>query len=367
MKQFGALFVFFSFVLLGSPLSGQSRTNQLDPRLDFRGKVEATVCSQNLDNYGTEKAMKRRFRGFTAELKLEKEEALMKRFLAADCDIIAVQEVLGGTETKAKESLELLGSLLQKRTNREYEAYVGGTNDKVSRVGFLVAKDVAGFKGLTSYYQVELPRIAEDQKPRYFTRGPLELTLNVRSPDDKRSRELILVAFHFKSKTYHEADPTELEWETYRMEMAEALRRIVLQRNKNAIESGSALLMLLGDRNSNFDVASARLLSGMLRLEQFQGEAPCRLSKRGVPLCQAGASQPPLFFSVLLGDEQTRLTAGTYRYNNIYSWLDDILMPATSLPFAYAEPGSEGDYASGVIREHPEASDHALTYVRLNW
>src|SRR5690606_32172147 len=147
-----------------------------------------------------------------------------------------------------------------------------------------------------------------------------------------------LLTFHFKSKAYAQDDPTSLEWETYRMEMAEALRRVVEKRHSSAITGGDPILAILGDRNSNFDVASARLLSGMLRLEQFQEEAPCRLSKRGVPLCQAGTSQPPALFSVLLGDEDARLTPGTYVYNETYSWLDDILMPATSLPFVYAEP-----------------------------
>lgn len=356
----------FVFTFLNS-LSAQDRMSELDPRLDFRGKVEATVCSQNLENYGSDETMKRRTKGFSADAKKEKEDALIKRFVKAKCDIVAVQELLGSTEIQAKEGLASLAKLYQKRTNREYEVYVGGSNDKISRVGFLVAKDVGGFENLTSYYQVELPKISEEQKPRFFSRGPLELRLSIRSPENKQARDLILVTFHFKSKSYAEEDPAALEWETYRMEMAEAIRRVVEKRHKREIEDGSALIMLLGDRNSNFDVASARLLTGMLRLEQFQGQAPCRLSKRGVPLCKPGMMQPETFFSVLLGDKQTRLTAGTYRYENTYSWIDDILMPVSSLPFAYAEPGSEGDYDSGVIRDFPEASDHALTYVRVNW
>jgi hypothetical protein len=47
--------------------------------------------------------------------------------------------------------------------------------------------------------------------------------------------------------------------------------------------------------------------------------------------------------------------------------LDDILMPAESLPFAWDEAATEGVFDSGVVYEESDASDHAMVYVRLNW
>ena len=133
------------------------------------------------------------------------------------------------------------------------------------------------------------------------------------------------------------------------------------------MSGGRNILLVLGDRNSNFDSASAKILDGILSLKQFQGSAPCRLSKRGAPLCKAGAAQPQKLFSVLTSDPRTKERQGTYHYKGIYSWIDDILMPASALPFAWEGPTSTGKYDSGVLYEPSAASDHALIWVRLNW
>jgi hypothetical protein len=53
--------------------------------------------------------------------------------------------------------------------------------------------------------------------------------------------------------------------------------------------------------------------------------------------------------------------------NSEYSWLDDILMPQESLRFGWVRPGSEGDFASGTVSSYPEASDHSMAFVALNW
>ena len=125
--------------------------------------------------------------------------------------------------------------------------------------------------------------------------------------------------------------------------------------------------MLLGDRNSNFDVASARILDGTLNLSNFQADGSCRLSKRGVPLCKSGASMPQRLFSVLTSNRSVFVLPGTFSYKGEYSWLDEILMPAESLPFAWKSPFVESQYDSGVVYSPKDASDHALVYVRLNW
>jgi hypothetical protein len=117
------------------------------------------------------------------------------------------------------------------------------------------------------------------------------------------------------------------------------------------------VLLVMGDRNSNYDVASAKILEGVLALESFQSEGPCRMSKRGVPLCKAGSAFPGKLFSVLTGDPQTRLLPGTFQYKNVFSWLDDILMPPPSLEHALAYADESGDYASGVEWSPTEASD----------
>jgi hypothetical protein len=72
-------------------------------------------------------------------------------------------------------------------------------------------------------------------------------------------------------------------------------------------------------------------------------------------------------FSVLTSNPATKGLPGTFTFKDEYSWLDDILLPAESLPFAWETAVSEGRYSSGVMYTPKDASDHALVWVKLNW
>ena len=150
-------------------------------------------------------------------------------------------------------------------------------------------------------------------------------------------------------------------------EAQSALRRIIEVRHAEALKNGESLLVLAGDRNSNKDSASARILEGTLKLKDFQKNGACRLSSRGVPLCMPGTARPQRFFSVLTGNPKTMGLKGTIKYQGIYSWIDDVILPAESLAFAWDGPQTEGVYDSGVEYEPEYASDHALIWVGLNW
>ncbi len=347
--------------------AAQSRSNILDPTLDPRGVAEVTICSQNLNNYGLPFDAMARTPGMTSEDFEEKEAALVKRFKTAECDLIAVQEVLARDEEKGRGVLLKLAGRLRSATNRQWDAVSGPSNDTFLRNGYLFAKDRIEMVSRLSYYRVDLPKMIDTEKPKVFTRGPLEVQFVVKGQGESIPKTVVLVDFHFKSKRGGAADPAQLDWETFRMQMAEALRRVVLNRHQGAFESGESILVLLGDRNSNFDAASAKILDGTLSLEMFKGDGVCRLSKRGVPLCQAGHARPQKFFSVLTTDPQTKLMPGTHRYKKEYSWLDDILIAPPGLPAAWERFDSTGDYASGVISDPREASDHGLVWTRLNW
>lgn len=350
-----------------STVFAQSRGADFGIVSDPRGAVDFTVCSQNLHNYGALSDVQVRLPKATPEQLEQKEIALVRRFSAAGCDLIAVQEVLGASTESAKAALDRLAQLLRRRTNRIFLSYVGESNDRFSRLGFLVAIDRAQVLSTLSYARVELPKIIEGERPRMFSRGPFELQLRIKPLPGSYGKLLTAVTFHFKSQRGAASDPAALDWETYRMQMAEALRRIVEDRHKQALDSGEALLVLAGDRNSNFDTASARILEGTLRLNSFRGEGDCRLSKRGVPLCRPNVDKPQIYFSALTTDPDVLATTGTYRYKRTYSWLDDILVPVYTLRAARRSYDSVGSYGSGVIHSDPEASDHGLVYVKLNW
>ena len=362
--------VAIGMALMLGELSGVSAQLRVPPGGeggDPRGPSDVTICTQNLENYGSFEDSARRKVGLTFEGYRIKEAALAERFRKAGCDVIAVQEVVGKSESVALKALERLAGEMRRRSGRVFEARVAPSNDPSLRNGYLVARDRAEIVNTVAYHRVELPKTSLRQKQRFFSRGPFELQLQVKPRGGGGAKNVVLVTFHFKSQGGRTADPAGLQWETYRMEMAEALRRIVETRHATSFGSGESLLVLLGDRNSNFDMASARILEGTITLKDFQGSGVCRLSKRGVPLCAAGTFAPQRLFSVLTTDPQTRLGTGTYTKKGMYSWLDEISVPAETLRFAWSRFDSEGDYDSGVIAQPPQASDHALAYVRLNW
>jgi len=345
----------------------QSRTSNLATLTDPRGRPELTICSQNLANYGSINDSRLRDPGLGPEQYRIKEQGLARRMTTAGCDVVAVQELLGKDERLATLALSELAKELRRISGRTFEVRAAPSNDSLARNGFLVAVDRASIVDTLSYVRVELPKLSKDQKPRSFARGPFEIQLLVRPLDGSQPKNVSLVTFHFKSKRGAGDDPAGVEWETWRMEMAEALRRVVETRHSEAFRSGDSPVILLGDRNSNFDTATAKILDGTLQLKDFRGTAPCRLSKRGMPLCQAGAVRPPKFFSVLTTDPHTKGNPGTFVYKKVYSWLDEILLPAKSVSLAWEKYDTEGDYDVGVVSEPRQASDHSLVYVRLNW
>lgn len=334
---------------------------------DPRGPEELIVCSQNLENYGTFKQIRSRSPGKTLEDVKRRTSELVSRMTKAKCDVIAVQEIFGEKKEDSEPGILQLVQELRLQTNRMFDHILGDAVEGPLRVGFLVAKDRASIESSLSYTKVELPTLTPQQAPRVFPRPPLEIQIQVKPRGESVSRNVVLVNMHLKSKAGGKNDPTGLAWETARMEMAEGLRRIIELRMKHSLATAETPLIILGDRNSDFDSASARILEGSLSLKEFQGEAPCRLSKNGVPLCQPGVQKAQKFFSVLSLDPEVRGIGGTFVFKGDKSWLDEILLPQSSLPHAWSQFDREGNYNTGIISQPADASDHALVWVGLNW
>jgi hypothetical protein len=334
---------------------------------DPRGAPDLVVCSQNLKLFGTFDAMSRGNPTFTRQKYDQKVQDLVARFAGASCDVVAVQEVIGKTQAEGEAALKQLAERWRQRSNRMFQVMTAPPSEGSMTNGFIVALDRATVLQSLPYGRVQLPKIWSRQKPRLFSRPPFEVQLSVKARDSEIVKAVSIVNLHFKSKRGAQDDPTGLEWETYRMEMSEGLRRVLEMRHKDAFASGESILVVLGDRNSHFDTASARILEGSLSLSSFGEKGPCRLSKRGVPLCLAESESPRRLFSVLTANASAANYPGTYAYKGEYSWLDDIAMPAESLRYAWQTAFSEGVYASGVLSTPEAASDHALVYATLNW
>lgn len=333
---------------------------------DPRGPVNLTICSQNLMNYKATEKSSVRLETLPADLQ-RKIEGLLRRFEAAQCDVIAVQEVLGNKEEEARNSLRHLATILSIRTGRQFDFIVSPGDHEPSRVGYMVAKDSAEVLNSMAFSKVELPKLSPNEKTRFFVRTPLELQLRTKDPEGRGAKVITLINLHSKAKRGAQNDPTESKWETYRMEIAEAVRRIVLNRHRGSLFSGKSIIAILGDRNANFNSASAKILDGSLTLKHFAQGGKCSVSKDGMPYCKPGIDAQPSFYSVLTTDPDTKLIPGTHVFKGEASWLDDILLSIPSLRFAWASFERAGDYESGVISAFPAASDHALVWTKLNW
>jgi hypothetical protein len=338
------------------------------PGGDPRGATDLVICSQNLKLFGSFQHLSRSNPTYNRERHKAKINDLIARFIAAKCDVVAVQEVIGKTPSDGEAALNELTEVWRARSNRFFKVATAPPSEGSMTNGFIIALDRASVLQTLPYGRVQLPKIATRQKPRLFSRPPFELQISVKARDSELIKTISIVNFHLKSKRGGMDDPTGLEWETYRMEMAEGLRRVLELRHKDAFAAPDNILVVLGDRNGNFDVASARILDGSLSLASFGERGPCRLSKRGIPLCALESPLPRRLFSVLIGDNSGGISyPGTYNYRGEYSWLDDILLPAESLRYAWRSAFTEGAFNSGVVSTPAEASDHSLVYVGLNW
>jgi Holliday junction resolvasome RuvABC endonuclease subunit len=332
---------------------------------------KVTLCSQNLAQYGTFQSLQRKTPSLSKTEYEAKENGLIKRFSTVDCDIIAVQEIIARSESEAEELLGQFSEKMRRFSGRKFKVLASTGLDPSSHTGFIIAESRAEVMNAVSYATVELPKLNPKQKPRFFLRAPLEVQLKLKNSSEdappQPAKLMTLINIHFKSKRGAQDDPAALEWETVRMEMAEAVRRIIEKRHANTVRSADEIMVVLGDRNSEPDSASARILEGRVTLSQFREQGSCRLSKRGVPLCKTDSAKDPLLLSILTTDPQTKYLPGTFHYKKDVYWLDDILLTLPSLRFAWKEFDKAGDFDSGIVQGYKEASDHAMVYAILKY
>lgn len=314
-----------------------------------------TICTQNLHMLG-----RRQPKDKYKKYKQRKEQAkeLIERFRSAKCDVVALQEVYGETEKEAKRIMTSFVNRANKELERNYFFYLAKTNDKHIRNGFLVDISRAEVEDFESFYRMVLPAFNRYGPIRRFPRGPAGVLLK----DKKTSKKYYVLTYHFKSKVDGWKDLSGLNFELFRIENAEGLRQIVLDKRKQLGESVN--LIALGDRNAHSEAASSHVLSGKLRLEDFQG--PCMVTKELEPSCQPELSHNGELAAVSEIAHRNRPgqpRVNSYRYKKEVMLYDDIYIrpdqKTNLLPNEIERRfGSEGEYNRG--------SDHLLIWVRVN-
>lgn len=289
------------------------------------------------------------------------QDFLIRRMIEAGCDIVAVQEISGRSDKVALGHLRAFASALSSADARQYIAYIGAAPGSNIRNGFLVATERAHVLRQESYVMRNLPKLQPLGPERRSLRGPDALIVSVRDREADRSYELAVLTMHFKSKVAGWKDPSRTEFEATRMEMAEGLRRIAEELASEVGEDGA--VVILGDRNSDPDSASAAILSGSRSLADFLGGV-CILRGAGRPICREASHEAS--FVALFGGEDVRVPGerGSYRYRGHVSYLDGALISADDVPLVL---GSDGNFVAGVVGAFNKGSDHKLLWIELNW
>lgn len=338
------------------------------------------VCTQNLNNFmrprrrkGSSKNRKT-IRKKEKRYQLRQRGYLVERFLQAKCDVVAVQEVYGKSRKHAQKNLEFLASAFSSAKHRRFSVYVGNTHDDYIRNGFLIDTDVVRVKEVRSFVDYPLPVLSRTGSHASFARGPLLLVIETLGHAGKL-RGILLLTLHFKSKVGAWKDYTHTKFELLRMEMAEGLREIALDLLSRPVYSGYSLLML-GDLNSGRDSATARILSGSLRLSDFRRN--CRLNVKQKVLCKKLVQRDPIF-QRLFNNEIVRhgklAHNASYRYKDREELIDEILLSSKDVSLLrYSDEYSDqpkvlnkvhsGIGMQGVFNR---GSDHKLLWVDLVW
>lgn len=363
--------VFFSLVLLCFIFDCAKVIPALAAnKVDTRGEAELRLCTQNLEQYGAPPpalaGKKQNRKGKSAEeFRQEKEDFLIARLLAARCDVVAVQEVHGASSGQAGVNLRRLAARLAEKSGRRFESFVGETLRQPIFNGFLVALDAVEVEAVDSSYNWEnLPKLQPLGPSRKFMRSPLGITLKVRGKNGKSSRRIFLLNIHLKSKRDGWKDPTGSDYETSRMEMAEKAREIAVR--KGELRGEEDLEIILGDRNSTAQSASAEILSGTLQLSDFFNKY-CRLFDREQVKCKQGARRAPQFVGLFAkkGEEETAFRySGSFSYRQQLAFIDEILVETKHLWIFRNERKVLAAGLEGVFRK---GSDHKLLWTELNW
>ena len=330
------------------------------------GHPELRLCTQNLQRFGSDRPARK---GSREPSKLD---ALVERFIEARCDIVAVQEVAGKNKLSAESNLKSLAARLSERSKRRFRTEIGDSRDPSIRNGFIISEQFGAPDEVISYDDEQIPSLTRRRPGGYFVRAPLGLVLTIApvmrggaTAIEGAEKKFFILNVHSKSRHGGEKDPTGTDFETLRMEYAEATRLIV--RREIARLGGETVAVVLGDHNSHERSASAEILSGTLQLSDFQAEGQCRLDDELEPDCKTASQHPPELvglFELRRDRAPTRYRGGSFRYRGKESLIDEISISPNALPLVTGESGNLRVAFNGTIGQ---GSDHRLLVAEFDY
>jgi hypothetical protein len=349
------------------------RPSSLNVNLVPRARLR--VCSQNLANYGIPTEVAKRVLG-RERIPFEiREELLVRRIKDAGCQVLAVQEIVGSSWKRGHAGLNRLKAAVERATGKKFTSVLGGANPGDVRCGFLISEDGIKLERAVSYAGGLLPKVLSTHRLERLSRGPLVVQLSW------RDQQISIVNIHFKSKYGGGRDPSRLQFELLRMQMAQHLRGLAEGHFLPELLGIDHWFIVVGDRNSRRGSASDSIIRGELSLVDFRRggdgyhnhnskendfgvfSAGCIVDRAGEAVCP---EKPPgqiiRFDSVLEGGFVRGKPRGSFKYRSSFEWIDDILINRWRLSQAITRGETP---RGGVIWEPEGASDHAMISVDI--
>ncbi len=358
---------------------------------DPRRERELRMCSVNVANYGEFKDVKRILQKIS-KFKLQKlEQSLVQAITEVNCDIVALQGIIGRNRATAETALEKLSKKISKK-EATYRSYLLESGHKYARQGFLVRSEVEVVR-TWAFTDTLLPRFEVFERTK-FPRAPSAIWLKVKKKGGELNKEGGAETKEVVFLTMQLQDDLILrkaETEVMKMQLAEGIRQLV---ETQANDNPQQIWVIAGDRVGLRTSPSAQILTGRLRLAEFKSEGKCRRLDNVSPgestyECGEGAHYPASLVGLLsttttwLSPLQLRMKEENGEKVRSYvrkkprppvlsskdrlAQSAEIYMLPRDLQYALMEFGKFGEYAVGKKKVANQLIGSPLLWVDINW
>lgn len=256
-----------------------------------RGEPELRLCSVSFESYGLMKEVAQMNRaGFPGFSK--REAKLVSLVSQRNCDVVAIQGVIGSSEPKIQEALDLLAAKFKEATQLEWRSYRADSNNSLVANAFLVSQRIATVKSFRSFTDYILPTSTEFTLER-FHRGPAMIEFLLKGDGALVERRVIVVTFKFNKNISLKRKDLLRE----RMQMAQAMRDLLVRARGEG--ENRPIVVAIGDLFSPKYSADNLILSGRLSLADFYRDGKCKLEGSDTFVCKDRPYDQPLLISLV--------------------------------------------------------------------
>lgn len=256
-----------------------------------RGEPELRLCSVSFESYGLMKEVAQMNRaGFPGFSK--RESKLVSLVAQRNCDVLAIQGVVGSTKEKIQEALDLLASKFKDATKLEWRSYRAESNNSLVTNAFLVNQRIALVKSFRSFTDYILPTSNEFTLER-FHRGPAMIEFLLKGDGALIERRVIVMTFKFNKNISRK----RVDLQRDRMQMAQAMRDLLVRARGEG--ENRPIVVAIGDLFSPKYSADNLILSGRLSLTDFYRDGKCKVDSSDTFVCKDRPYDQPLLISLL--------------------------------------------------------------------